>query len=80
MPLGIAIKPEACLVDGAGLADAGQRPASGGATDHGRARRCREERNARGFGEGGKTMKPFRIVAMKTIGHGDIDTAFEMRG
>ncbi len=79
MPLGVAIEAEACLVDGAGLADAGENVLQAA------ARRVvaehvvgRDERNARGFGDGGKTMEPFRIVSMKAIGGGEIDTAFEL--
>ena len=81
VPLGIAIEPEAGLVDGAGLADAGENILQAA------ARRLmvehvvgRDERNSRGFGEGGETMKPFRIAAMEAIRGGEIDAAFELRG
>ena len=80
MPLGVAIEPEACLVDGAGFADAGENILQAAAAwimvEHVTGR---EEWNARGFGKGGKTMKPFRVVAMKGIGGGEIDAVFEMR-
>jgi hypothetical protein len=36
-------------------------------------------RDARGFGEDGQTMKPFRLVAKEAMGGGEIDAAFELR-
>jgi hypothetical protein len=80
MPLGIATKPEARLVYGARLADAGEHILQAA------ARRImiedvvgRDEGHARGFGEDGQTMKPFRLVAKEAMGGGEIDAAFELR-
>jgi len=79
MPLGIAMKPEARLVDGACLADAGEHILQAA------ARRIviedvvgRDEGHARGFGEGGQTMKPFCLVVKEAMGGGEIDAAFEL--
>ena len=80
MPLGIAMKPEARLVDPARRADAGEHILQAA------PRRImiedvvgRDEGHARGFGKRGQTMKPFRLVAKEAMGGGEIDAAFEMR-
>ena len=79
MALGVAGKAEACFVDGAGVADAGEhilKAAAGGVVvehivggDEGHARR---------LGKSREPVQPLGIVAMKAAGGGKIDAALEL--
>ncbi len=80
MALGVAGKPEAGLVYGAGVADAGQyilKAAAGWIViEHIVGG---DEGNARRTGQRCEAIEPLRIVSVKAAGGGKIDAAFQER-